>query len=54
MTDYFQEEKAVAATTIFKMKMLQIVEKTMKEIFQDSRGTEMIFEDDAHEEDEEI
>ena len=31
MIDYSQEEKAIVTTTIFKMKMLQTVEKTVEE-----------------------
>ena len=31
MTDYSQEEKALAAIAIFKMKMQQIVEKIEEE-----------------------
>ena len=54
MIDFFKEEKAVAATAIFKMKVQQTVEKTMEEHPQVTCGAEMIFEEDAHEEDEEI
>ena len=43
MTNYSQEEKAIAATTIFKMKVHQTVEKTMEEHLQDTYGIEMIF-----------
>ena len=31
MTDYSEEEKAIATTAIFKMKVQQTVEKTVKE-----------------------
>ena len=31
MTDYFQEEKAVVATAIFKMKMQKTMERIGKE-----------------------
>ena len=50
MTDYSQEEKAVAVTSVFKMKGQQIVEEHLE----DTYGTKMIFEEDAHEEDEKI
>ena len=51
ITDYSQEEKAVATTTIFKMKVQQIVERIEEEHLQNTCGAEMIFEDDAYEED---
>ena len=54
MTDYSQEEKAVAATAIFKIKVQQTVERIKKEHFQNTCGVEMIFEENAYEEDEEI
>ena len=54
MTDYSQEENAVAATAIFKMKMQQIVDMVKEEHLQDTCGVEMIFEKDVYEEDEEI
>ena len=54
MTDYSQKEKVVAATTIFKMKMQQTVEKIKEEHLQDTCGVEMIFEGNVYEEDEEI
>ena len=50
MTDYSQEEKAVAVTSVFKMKGQQIVEEHLE----DTYGTKMILEEDAHEEDEKI
>ena len=54
MTDYSKEEKTVAATAIFKMKMQQTVKKIEEEHFQDTCGAEMIFEEDAYEENEEL
>ena len=50
MTDYSREEKAVVATTIFKMKVQPIVEEQL----QDTCGAEIIFEEDTYEENEEI
>ena len=50
MIDFSQEEKTVAATSIFKMKMQQ----TMEEHLQDTYGAKMIFEEDAYAKDEEI
>ena len=44
MIDYSQKEKAVAATTIFKMKMQQTMERIEEEHLQDTCGAEMIFE----------
>ena len=49
MTDYFQEEKAVATTAIFKMKVQQTVEKIEEEHLQNTCGVEIIFEEDAYE-----
>ena len=43
MTNYSQEEKAVAVTTIFKMKVQQTMENTMEEHLQDTCGAEMNF-----------
>ena len=54
MNDYSQEDNAVVATTIFKMKVQQTVEKIEEEHLQDTCRAEMIFEDDEEEEDEEI
>ena len=54
MTDYSQDEKKVAATAIFKMKIQQTVEMIEEEHLQDTYGAEMIFEEDAYEEDEEL
>ena len=54
MTDYSQEENAVATTAIFKMKIQQIVDMVKEEHLQDTCGAEMIFEKDVYEEDEEI
>ena len=54
MTDYSQKEKTVAATAIFKMKVQQIEESIEEEHLQNTYGVEMIFEDDAYEENEEI
>ena len=53
ITNYSQEENAVVATAIFKMKVQQTVER-IEEHLQDTCGAEMIFEGDAYEEDEEI
>ena len=49
MTDYSQKEKAIAITTIFKMKMQQAVEKIEEEHLQDTCGVEIIFEGDVYE-----
>ena len=54
MADYSQEEKAVAATAIFKMKMQQTVERIEEEHLHNTCGAEIIFEEDAYEENEEI
>ena len=54
MTDYSQEEKTVVAIVIFKMKVQQIVERIEKDHLQNICGAEIIFEDDAYEENEEI
>ena len=45
MTDYSQEEKAVATTTIFKMKVLQTMERIEEEHFQSTCGVEIHMED---------
>ena len=42
MTDYSQEEKAVAVTAIFKMKVQQIVERIEEENLQNNYGAEII------------
>ena len=44
MTDHSQEEKTIATTAIFKMKMQQTVERIKEENFQDTCGAKMIFE----------
>ena len=54
MIDYSQEEKVVVATAIFKIKMQQAMERIEEEHLQDTCMVEMIFEEDAYEEDEEI
>ena len=54
MTDYSQEENTVAATSIFKMKIQQTMERIKEENFQDTYEAEMIFEEDVYEEYEEI
>ena len=54
MTDYSQEEKTVVAIVIFKMKVQQTVERIEKEHLHNICGAEIIFEDDAYEENEEI
>ena len=54
MTDYSQKEKAIATTSIFKIKMQQTMEMIKEEHFWDTCGAEMIFEEDVYEEDEEI
>ena len=54
ITDYSQEEKAVASIAIFKMKMQQTMERIEEKHLQDTCGAEMIFEKDAYQEDEEI
>ena len=54
MTDYSQEEKAVATISIFKMKVQQTVERIKEEHFQNTCGAEIVFEGDAYEENEEI
>ena len=46
MTDYSQEEMAVSATTIFKMKVLQTMERIEEEHLQNTCGAEIIFEED--------
>ena len=54
MTYYSQEEKAVAATAIFKMKVQQAMEMFEEEHLQNTCRAEIIFEDNAYEEYEEI
>ena len=54
MTNYTKKEKAVAITTIFKMKMRRNVERIKEEHLQDTCEAKMIFERDVYEEDEEI
>ena len=54
MTDYSQEEKAVAVIAIFKMKMQLIVERIEEKHLQDTCGVEMSFEENAYEEDAKI
>ena len=51
MTDYSQNEKVVAATAIFKMKMQQTVENIEEEHLQDTYRAEMIFEGNVYEKD---
>ena len=52
MIDYSQEENVVFATTIFKMKVQMTVERIEKEHLQNTYGAEIIFEEDANDEDE--
>ena len=54
MTDYSLEEKLIAATAIFKMKVQQTVERIEEEHLQNTYRAEIIFEENAFEEDEEI
>ena len=54
MTDYSQEEKAVAAIATFKRKMQKTMERIEKEHLQYTCEIEMIFEENAYEEDGEI
>ena len=54
MIDYSQEEKIIAAIAIFKMKVQQTVERIEEEHLQNTCRTEIIFEEDACEENEEI
>ena len=54
MIDYSQEEKAVAATVIFKMKMQLTVERIEEKHLQDTCGAGMSFEENAYEEVAEI
>ena len=54
MTDYSQEEKAVAAIATFKMKIQKTMERIEKEHLQYTCEIEMIFEENAYEEDGEI
>ena len=49
MTDCSHEEKAVAATAIFEMKVQQIVEMIEEEHLQNTCGAEIIFEEDVDE-----
>ena len=49
MTEYSQEEKAVAVTAIFKMKEQQIMERIEEENLQNTCGAEILFEKDAYE-----
>ena len=42
MTNYSQEEKAVAVTAIFKMKVQQIMERIEEENLQNNCGAEII------------
>ena len=54
MVDYSQQEKVVAAISIFKMKVQQNVERIEEGHLWDTCGIEMIFKGDAYEEEEEI
>ena len=54
MTNYSQEEKTVAGITILKLKVQQIVERIEEEHLHNTCGAEIIFEEDAYEEKEEI
>ena len=49
-----KKEKAVATISIFKMKVQQTVERIEEEHLQNTCGDEIIFEEDAYEENEEI
>ena len=51
MTDYSQEEKAIVANAIFKMKVQYIVEMIEEEHLLNTCRAETIFEEDAYEED---
>ena len=48
--DYSQEEKAIAATTIFEMKVQWTMERIEEEHLQNTCGAEIIFEEDSYEE----
>ena len=52
MTKYSQKENAVIATATFKMKMQQVIEKIVKEQFQDICRAEVIYEEESDEEKE--
>ena len=54
MTDYSQEEKAVATISILKKKLQQNVERIKEEHLQNIYGVDIIFEKDAYEENKEI
>ena len=54
MAKYCHEENAVAATTTFKMKMQQVIEKVVEEQFQDICGAEVIYGEESDEEEEQI
>ena len=53
-TDYSQEEKTIVEISLFKMKVQQTVEMIEEEHFQNTCGAEIIFEEDAYGENEEI
>ena len=54
MIDYSQEEKAEAVISKLKMKMQRTMEMIEEEHLQNNCGAEIIFEEDAYEEDKEI
>ena len=54
MTKYSHEENAVTTATTFRMQMQQVTEKVAKNQFQDICGAKVIYEEESHEEDEEI
>ena len=54
MTDFYQEEKVVDAIVIFKMKVRQTMERIGEEHLKNTYGAKIVFEEDTHEEDEEI
>ena len=54
MTKYSHEENAATAATTFKMKMQKVTEKVVEEWVQDICGVEVIYEEEADEEEEEI
>ena len=53
-TDYSQKENVVPTTSIFKMKMQQIMERIEEEHLRDTCAVDMIFKGDEYEEDEDI
>ena len=54
MTKFPHEENVAVAIATFKMQIQQVIEKVVKEHFQDICGAEVIYEEKLDEEEDEI